>query len=61
MSCARILTVERRAQARSLLLPVAPERRGILITPFDPDFADAMVAYDEAAKKYRNALRELAK
>jgi antitoxin MazE len=34
---------------------------GILITPFDPDFADAMAAYEESAKKYRNALRELAK
>jgi len=34
---------------------------GILITPFDPDFADAMAAYEEGAKRYRNALRELAK
>ncbi len=35
--------------------------QGILITPFDPDFADAMAAYEEGAKKYRNALRELAR
>jgi antitoxin MazE len=34
---------------------------GILITPFDPDFADAMAAFEEGAKRYRNALRELAK
>jgi antitoxin MazE len=34
---------------------------GILITPFDPDFADAMAAYGEGARRYRNALRELAK
>ncbi|TVQ94193.1 MAG: AbrB/MazE/SpoVT family DNA-binding domain-containing protein [Deltaproteobacteria bacterium] len=34
---------------------------GILITPFDPDFAEAMTLYDEGAKQYRNAMRELAK
>ena len=33
---------------------------GILITPFDPDFAKAMEHYDEGAKRYRNAMRELA-
>jgi putative addiction module antidote len=34
---------------------------GILITPFDPAFAEAMALYEEGAKKYRNAMRELAK
>ena len=34
---------------------------GILITPYDPDFADAMAIHDEGAKRYRNAMRELAK
>ena len=34
---------------------------GILITPFDPDFQEAMEIYAEAAKRYRNAMRELAK
>ena len=34
---------------------------GILITPFDPEFVDAMAVYEEGAKRYRNALRELAK
>lgn len=33
---------------------------GLLITPFDPDFEDAMAIYEEGAKTYRNALRELA-
>lgn len=33
---------------------------GILITPFDPDFAEALEIYEEGAKEYRNALRELA-
>jgi putative addiction module antidote len=34
--------------------------RGILLTPFDPDFERAMQVYERGAKKYRNALRELA-
>lgn len=34
---------------------------GILITPFDPEFAEAMQLYEEGAKAYRNAMRELAK
>jgi putative addiction module antidote len=35
--------------------------QGILITPFDPTFAEAMALYEEGARKYRNAMRELAK
>lgn len=35
--------------------------RGILLTPFDPLFSEAMAAYERGAKKYRNAMRELAK
>lgn len=34
---------------------------GILITPFDPLFSEAMELYHEGAKRYRNAMRELAK
>jgi bifunctional DNA-binding transcriptional regulator/antitoxin component of YhaV-PrlF toxin-antitoxin module len=34
---------------------------GILLTPFDSAFAQAMSAYREGAAGYRNALRELAK
>lgn len=32
---------------------------GLLLTPFDPDFADTMAIYQRGARKYRNALREL--
>lgn len=32
---------------------------GLLLTPYDPDFEEAMEAYEEGAKTYRNALREL--
>jgi putative addiction module antidote len=34
---------------------------GILMTPYDPDFVEAMNIYNEGARKYRNALKELAK
>jgi bifunctional DNA-binding transcriptional regulator/antitoxin component of YhaV-PrlF toxin-antitoxin module len=34
---------------------------GILLTPFDSAFAQAMRTYREGAAGYRNALRELAK
>ena len=34
---------------------------GILITPFDPLFSEAMEIYSEGAKNYRNAMHELAK
>jgi putative addiction module antidote len=33
---------------------------GILITPFDRDFTEAMEIYSEGAKRFRNAMRELA-
>lgn len=31
------------------------------VTPYDPDFADAMTAAESFMARYRNALRELAK
>jgi putative addiction module antidote len=34
---------------------------GILLTPYEPDAARALEIAGKAAKKYRNALRELAK
>jgi antitoxin MazE len=34
---------------------------GILITPYDPLFSEAMEIYEEGARQYRNAMRELAK
>ena len=35
--------------------------RGILLTPYDPDTERALTLATKAAKRYRNALRELAK
>lgn len=34
--------------------------QGALLTPFDPDFEDAMQAYERFSRKYRNALKKLA-
>lgn len=34
---------------------------GLLITPYNPDFEDAMDAYEDGAKTYRDALRTLSK
>jgi putative addiction module antidote len=33
---------------------------GVLLTPYDPSFADAMAAYEEGASAFRNAMSELA-
>ncbi|MDI6711982.1 MAG: AbrB/MazE/SpoVT family DNA-binding domain-containing protein [Anaerosomatales bacterium] len=35
--------------------------RGILLTPYDPETEEALAIAAEAARRYRNALRELAK
>jgi antitoxin MazE len=40
---------------------VVATEKGLLITPYDPAFDKAMTAYRSGAKKYKNALRELAK
>lgn len=34
---------------------------GILITPYDPGFTEAMEIYEEGARKYRKAMRELSR
>jgi len=40
---------------------VVETERGILITPFDPNAERALAIARRVAKRYRNALRELAK
>jgi len=32
---------------------------GVLITPYDPSFKEAMAIYEEGARAYRNAMHEL--
>ena len=34
--------------------------RGVLLTPYDPDFDDAMKAFEEVRRQYRNTLKKLA-
>lgn len=33
---------------------------GVLLTPYDPDFHDALQAFDEVRRQYRNTLKKLA-
>ena len=40
---------------------VMETEHGILITPYDPTFQEAMAAYSRTASRYRNALRELSR
>ena len=47
-------------EAGDRVLAVETER-GILLTPYDPDVEAGLAVAAKVAKKYRNALRELAK
>ena len=40
---------------------VVETEQGILLTPFDPEFARVMDAAERIGKRYQNALSELAK
>lgn len=42
-------------------LEISKTTKGIEMSPFDPNFARAMEAYSRVSRRYRNALRELAK
>ena len=52
--------LERQNLAEGDRVHIIETQDGLLITPFDPDFQEAMALYEEGAKDYRNALRELA-
>lgn len=51
---------ELHAQVGDTLHLVRTER-GFEMTPYDPDFEESMALLDRGRRKYRNALRELAK
>ena len=38
---------------------VTETEQGILLSPYDPEFTEAMEVYRRGARRYRNALREL--
>ncbi len=40
-------------------LVVTEDPDGIRVTPYQADFADALAAFEETRRRYRNALREL--
>lgn len=41
-------------------LYVVENEQGVLLTPYDPNFADALEAFEEVRRDYRNTLRKLA-
>lgn len=49
-----------RLEVGDLVLAVETEQ-GILLTPFDPDIEAGLAIAAKTARKYRNALRELAR
>ncbi len=53
--------VERLRLAKGEEVSVVATPNGIEITPFDPDFETKLEAARKITKRYRNALRELAK
>ncbi|MEO7741395.1 MAG: AbrB/MazE/SpoVT family DNA-binding domain-containing protein [Usitatibacter sp.] len=53
--------VERLRLAKGEEVAVVETAQGIEITPFDPDFDKKLEAARKVTKRYRNALRELAK
>jgi putative addiction module antidote len=40
---------------------IVETEKGLLVTPYDPAFEEAMKQYRRLARKYRNALRELSR
>ena len=52
---------ERLHAADGDLLHIVPETDGVRLTPFDPQFDASLKAFERTRKKYRNALRALAK
>ena len=46
------------SEGDTLILTETPD--GFRVTPYDPDFADSLAAFERTRRKYRNALRELA-
>ncbi len=53
--------VERLHLEKGESVSVVETAQGIEITPFDPDFDKKLEAARKVTKRYRNALRELAK
>ena len=53
--------LDRHGLAEGDVLYVIDTAEGIKLTPYDPVLAKGMEAFERTRRKYRNALRELAK
>lgn len=53
--------IERLNLKENDILQLREENDGLRLSPYDPDFAEWAEAYRKTGRKYRNALRELAK
>ena len=51
--------LERQHLADGDRVHIIETEEGLLVTPYDPDFEEAMDAYEEGARRYRNAMRQL--
>lgn len=56
----KVMTERLRLKAGDPMYAVETEE-GILLTPFDPELERALAVYERGSRKYRQALRELAK
>lgn len=52
--------LERAHLAEGDEVQIIETEEGILISPYDPEFEEAMEVYREGARRYRNAMKELA-
>jgi len=54
-----VLAAMRLAEGDEIIL--TEDADGFRVTPYDPDFANALAAFERTRRKFRNALRELGK
>lgn len=55
------IAAELKVQEGDSLYVVSDGQGGVRLTPYDPQFAAAMDAFEEGRRAYRNALRELSR
>ena len=51
----------RHGLAEGSVMHVVETSDGLLLTPYDPHFAEVIEAYEEVEEQYKNAFRELAR
>lgn len=53
--------LERHGLTEASTVHVVDTPDGLLLTPYDPDFGEAMAISERVSNQYRNALRELSR